>query len=95
MKGIINSAEESERRRQTARHSEVDTKTKLRNAAERPFSDKGLEAVSHRDLALAAAVNLAALTYHFGSGQEFIRSVVKKRVQVINARRLAGLRRAE
>ena len=79
----------------TARNSEIDTKTKLLNAAERLFSDKAIEAVSHRDIALAAAVNLAALNYHFGSRQAFIRAVIKRRVEPINAHRLAALARAE
>ena len=61
MRRAPTSTEEFERRPKTARNSEIDTKTKLLNAAERLFSDKGIEAVSHRDIALAAAVNLAAL----------------------------------
>jgi AcrR family transcriptional regulator len=79
----------------TPRHSEIDTKTRLLDAAERLFSDRGFEAVSHRDIALAAAVNLAAVNYHFGSKDRFIRAVIKRRVDSINARRLAALARAE
>src|SRR5438270_14040152 len=44
----------------TTRNSGIDTKTNLPNAAERLFSDKGIEAVSHREIALTAAVNLSA-----------------------------------
>ena len=95
MRRAPTSTEEFERRPKTARKSEIDTKTKLLNAAERLFSDKGIEAVSHRDIALAAAVNLAALNYHFGSRQAFIRAVIKRRVEPINAHRLAALARAE
>jgi AcrR family transcriptional regulator len=79
----------------TPRHSGIDTKTRLLDAAERLFSDRGFEAVSHRDIALAAAVNLAAVNYHFGSKDRFIRAVIKRRVDSINARRLAALARAE
>lgn len=39
----------------------------LLEAAERLFSEKGYEAVSTRELAEAAAVNLGAIQYHFGS----------------------------
>ena len=92
MRRAPTSTEEFERRPKTARKSEIDTKTKLLNAAERLFSDKGIEAVSHRDIALAAAVNLAAL--NFGSKQAFIRAVIKRRVEPINAHRLAALARA-
>src|SRR5437773_3855978 len=95
MRRAPTSTEEFERRPKTARKSEIDTKTKLLNAAERLFSDKGIEAVSHRDIALAAAVNLAALNYHFRSRQTFIRAVIKRRVEPINAHRLAALARAE
>ena len=77
MRRAPTSTEEFKRRPKTARKSEIDTKTKLLNAAERLFSDKGIEAISHRDIALAAAVNLAALNYHFGSRQAFIRAVIK------------------
>ena len=70
MRRAPTSTEEFERPK-TARKSEIDTKTKLLNAAERLFSDKGIEAVSHRDIALAAAVNLAALNYHFRSRQAY------------------------
>jgi len=94
MRRAPTSTEEFERRPKTARKSEIDTKTKLLNAAERLFSDKGIEAVSHRDIALAAAVNLAALNYHFRSRQAFIQAVIKRRVEPINAHRLAALARA-
>jgi len=95
MRRAPTSTEECERCPKAARNSEIDTKTKLLNAAERLFSDKGIEAISHRDIALAAAVNLAALNYHFGSRQAFIRAVIKRRVEPINAHRLAALARAE
>ena len=83
MRRAPTSTEECERCPKAARNSEIDTKTKLLNAAERLFSDKGIEAVSHRDIALAAAVNQAALNYHFGSRQAFIRAVIKRRVEPI------------
>jgi AcrR family transcriptional regulator len=89
------STEQFERRPLTARNSEIDTKTRLLDAAERLFSDRGFEAVSHRDIAVAAAVNLAAVNYHFGSNDRFTRAVIKRRLDSINARRLAALARAE
>jgi AcrR family transcriptional regulator len=91
----MNSAERSKRRLGRARNSEIDTKARLLDAAERPFPDKGVEAVSRWDIALAAGVNLAAVNYHFGSRQEFIRAVIKRRAEAINARRLAALARTE
>jgi len=79
----------------TTRNSEIDTKMRLLDAAERLFSDKGFEAVSHREIASAAAVNLAAINYHFGSKDQLIRAVIKRSVDPLNARRLAALARAE
>ena len=95
MRKTVTSTEESERRPLTARKSEIDTKTRLLDAAERLFSDRGFEAVSHRDIVVAAAANLAAVNYHFGSKDRFIRAVIKRRVDSINARRLTTLARAE
>jgi AcrR family transcriptional regulator len=91
----ITSTEQSERRPPAARNSEIDTKTRLLDAAERLFSDRGFEAVSHRKIAVAAAANLAAVNYHFGSKDRFIRAVIKRRIDSINTRRLAALARAE
>src|SRR5580704_10137042 len=79
----------------TARPAEPDTKTKLLDTADRLFAAKGFEAVSHRDIALAATVNIAAVNYHFGSKREFIRAVIKRHVDAINAQRLAALAKAE
>jgi AcrR family transcriptional regulator len=95
MRKTTNSIEEPDRRPQTARNWGIGTKAKLLDAAERLFSDKGFEAVSHRDIARAAAVNVAAVNYHFGSKHEFIRAVIKREVIRSNARRLAALARAE
>jgi AcrR family transcriptional regulator len=61
MRRTTTSTEQSERRPLTAGNSEIDTKTRLLDAAERLFSDRGFEAVSHRDITVAAAVNLAAV----------------------------------
>jgi AcrR family transcriptional regulator len=78
MRRTITPTEQSERRPLTARRSEIDTKTRLLNAAERLFSDRGFEAVSHRDIALAAGANLAAVNYYSGSKDQFIRAVTRE-----------------
>jgi hypothetical protein len=64
MRRTTTSTEQSERRPLTARNSEIDTKTRLLDDAERLFSDRSFEAVFHRDIAVAAALNLAAVNYH-------------------------------
>jgi Bacterial regulatory proteins, tetR family len=43
----------------------VDTKTKILDAAEKLFADKGFDATSLRDITTGADVNLAAANYHF------------------------------
>ncbi len=43
------------------------TKQLLLNAAQKLFAEKGYEAVSTRELAEVAGVNLGAIQYHFGS----------------------------
>ena len=45
----------------------IDARTALIAAASKLFTRKGYEAVSTRELAEAAGVNLAAIQYHFGS----------------------------
>jgi len=53
-----------------------DTKESLLKVAERLFSKKGYQAVSTRELAEAAGVNLGAIQYHFGSKDKlFIKTV--------------------
>lgn len=45
----------------------VDTRTRLLSGALACIRDRGLAATTSRDIAAAANVNLAAITYHFGS----------------------------
>lgn len=44
-----------------------DTRSRLIEAAIEQFAEKGFEGTSVRDLAAAAGVNVAAVSYHFGS----------------------------
>ncbi|HJU83078.1 MAG TPA: CerR family C-terminal domain-containing protein [Holophagaceae bacterium] len=46
--------------------SELDAKTRLIHAAVRCFAEKGYDAVGIREIAQAAEVNSAAVSYHFG-----------------------------
>jgi len=60
-----------------------DTRQKLLDAAENLFADNGLEAVSIRDIATAAEVNVAAVNYHFQGKDnlyvEVLRQVMKRK----------------
>lgn len=51
----------------SARAVEEDARTRLIDVAIALFAEKGYEGTSVRDLAAAAGVNVAAVSYHFGS----------------------------
>ena len=73
----------------------AETKTRILDAAEKLFAEKGLDATSHRDLTRAAGVNLAAINYHFGSKQGVLAAVFERRIGPINTERLARLDEVE
>lgn len=53
------------------------TRTKLLDAAAQLFADKGFQAVSIREIALAAGVNSALVNYHFGSKQALFEEIIR------------------
>ena len=79
----------------TPRLTPADTKTRILDAAEALFVDHGLEATSMRMITAAAGVNLAAVNYHFGSKENLIQEVFRRRLGELNQRRLAALDRVE
>src|SRR5579872_5159399 len=72
----------------------IDTKEKLLNTAERLFGDQGFAATSLRQIIAEAGVNLAAVHYHFGSKEDLLDAVVVRKLEPINAERLALLDKA-
>ena len=74
--------------------AQSDTKTKILDAAERLFAQKGFDAVSLRNIVEAAKVNLAAVHYHFGSKQALLHAVVSRRLRPVNEERLSMLAEA-
>jgi AcrR family transcriptional regulator len=73
------------------------TKERILDAAEALFMAHGYEATSLRAITAAAGVNLAAVNYHFGSKEELFQSVLTRRLDPMNQRRLdllADLERA-
>lgn len=67
------------------------SKARILNAAERLFSAHGIDGVSVRQIAAAARVQLALLTYYFGTKQGLYRAVFERRIAPISAARRARL----
>jgi len=72
-----------------------ETRTRILDAAEELFMQHGFEATSMRLLTGKAGVNLAAVNYHFGSKDALIEAVFRRRVDPMNAARVAELERLE
>ena len=69
----------------------IDTRKRILDVAERLFGERGFPATSLRDITAAAGVNVAAVSYHFGSREALLAEVLERRIEPINARRLAAL----
>lgn len=72
----------------------IGTKTRILDAAECLFGDRGFDATSLRDITAEAQVNLAAVNYHFQSKDSLIDSVIQRRIEPVNHRRLEMLEAA-
>ena len=75
--------------------AETDTRVRILDAAELLFTEQGFEATTMRQITGAAAVNLAAVNYHFGSKEALIREVFSRRLTWLNQQRLKELDRLE
>lgn len=70
---------------------DLTTKEKILDAAEKLFVDNGFAATSLRAIIKEAAVNTAAVHYHFGSKEGLIKEVFNRRVAELNRERLEKL----
>jgi AcrR family transcriptional regulator len=68
------------------------TKDRILNAAERLFSERGIDGVSMREIASAAGVQLAMISYHFRTKEGLYRAVFQRRVDPITGERISKLR---
>jgi AcrR family transcriptional regulator len=77
------------RRRSGARRNEagLETRVRLLDAAERLFGERGLDAVSVRDITEAAGANTAAIHYHFGSKVDLVAAILDRRAGGVGLRR--------
>lgn len=66
----------------------MNTKDRILDAAERLFASHGFEATSLRAITSEAAVNLAAVNYHFQSKEALVQAVIGRRMGPVNAQRL-------
>ncbi|MEW6688169.1 MAG: TetR family transcriptional regulator [Pseudomonadota bacterium] len=72
-----------------------ETRTRILDAAEELFMLHGFEGTSMRSLTAKAGANLAAVNYHFGSKSALIEAVFRRRLDPMNAARIAELERLE
>jgi AcrR family transcriptional regulator len=71
--------------------SQLATRVALLDAAERLFSQNGIEATSVREIIKAADVNLGAINYHFGTKDRLALEVFARRIEPVNRERVARL----
>ena len=71
------------------------TRDRILVAAEALFAERGFEVVSLRDITGAAAANVAAVNYHFGSKEKLIDAVVTRHLIPVNEERLVRLNELE
>src|SRR5262249_48968052 len=74
-----------------AHESQLSTRVALLDAAERLFSEYGIEGTSVRDIIKAAGANLGAINYHFGTKDRLALEVFARRLGPLNRKRVALL----
>jgi len=67
------------------------TRTVILDAAERLFSENGIEGTSVREITRAAGVNLGSINYHFGTKDRLALEVFARRLEPVNRERIARL----
>jgi AcrR family transcriptional regulator len=70
------------------------TKDRILGAAEELFAQFGFSGTSLRQVTSRADVNIAAVNYHFGSKENLVNEVFRRRMDEMSAQRLARLRAA-
>ncbi len=70
------------------------TKDRILHAAEELFAQQGFASTSLRQVTSRADVNIAAVNYHFGSKDNLVNEVFRRRMDDMSAERLKALRLA-
>ena len=71
--------------------NQADTKSRILDAAEHLFAERGITATSLRAITAAAGANLAAVNYHFQSKDALVDAVYSRRLEPANRERIAML----
>ncbi len=70
------------------------TKDRILGAAEELFAQNGFAGTSLREVTSRADVNVAAVNYHFGSKENLVNEVFRRRMDEMSAQRLTRLKAA-
>lgn len=71
------------------------TKDRILSAAEELFAQHGFSGTSLRQVTSRADVNIAAVNYHFGSKENLVNEVFRRRMDEMSERRIRELRSAQ
>lgn len=71
------------------------TKDRILSAAEGLFAQHGFAGTSLRQVTSRADVNIAAVNYHFGSKENLVNEVFRRRMDQMSAQRMARLKEAQ
>ncbi|MEP6633681.1 MAG: TetR family transcriptional regulator [Luteimonas sp.] len=76
-------------------NTQFSTKDRILGAAEELFAQHGFGGTSLRQVTSRADVNIAAVNYHFGSKENLVNEVFRRRMDEMSAQRLARLKAAQ
>jgi AcrR family transcriptional regulator len=76
-------------------NTQFSTKDRILGAAEELFAQHGFGGTSLRQVTTRADVNIAAVNYHFGSKENLVNEVFRRRMDEMSAQRLALLKTAQ
>ena len=74
--------------------TQFSTKDRILNAAEGLFAQQGFSGTSLREVTSRADVNIAAVNYHFGSKENLINEVFRRRMDEMSGARISQLGQA-
>ena len=77
-----------------AKAAHFSTKDRILGAAEELFAQHGFAGTSLRQVTSQADVNIAAVNYHFGSKENLVNEVFRRRMDEMSSARLAQLEKA-